>query len=56
MTRQDTATRDNLLDAAECLFAERGFARASVGAIIPSRAVNARKNSMSFGRPLRSFE
>jgi AcrR family transcriptional regulator len=52
MTRQDTATRDNLLDAAECLFAERGFARASVRAITEEAGTNVAAVSYHFGSKL----
>ncbi len=52
MDRPDTATRDCLLDAAERLFAERGFARASVRAITEAAGTNVAAINYHFGSKL----
>ena len=52
MLRSDTATRDNLLDSAEALFAERGFARASVRAITDAAGANVASINYHFGSKL----
>lgn len=52
MSRPDTATRDSLLDAAERLFAERGFALASVRAITEEAGTNVASVNYHFGSKL----
>ena len=52
MPRPDTATRDSLLDAAEALFAERGFTRASVRAITDAAGANVAGVNYHFGTKL----
>jgi len=50
--RPDTATRDSLLDAAEALFAEHGFTRASVRAITDAAGANVAAVNYHFGTKL----
>ncbi len=52
MTRSDSTTRDGLLDAAESLFAEHGFASASVRAITESAGANVAAVNYHFGSKL----
>lgn len=52
MPRPDNATRDSLLDAAEALFAELGFTRASVRAITDAAGANVAAVNYHFGSKL----
>jgi AcrR family transcriptional regulator len=52
MPSSDSATRDSLLDAAEALFAKRGFARASVRAITDAAGANVASVNYHFGSKL----
>jgi len=52
MATNDTATRQSLLDAAEKLFVERGFNRASVRAITEAAGANVASVNYHFGSKL----